>query len=345
MTLKTSDFAYHLPEGMIAYTPAARREDARLLVLDRASGSVEHARFSEITRFLRGGDVLVLNETRVIPARLEGEKSGTGGRVDLLLLREIEPGRWEALVSPSRRIHTGTEIVLGGKPICRVGDRLAGGKRVLEFATRDVMGLLDEMGLMPLPPYIKRRPDAADRERYQTVYARTNGSVAAPTAGLHFTAPLLSRIEALGVDLARLTLHVGLGTFRPVKDEDPARHILEPEYYDIDEACCLKVNAARPRGGRIIAVGTTSVRSLETAADRSRGAALAPARGWTEKFILPPYDFRMVDALVTNFHLPCSTLLMLVAAFAGKEAILEAYREAVSCGYRFYSYGDAMMIL
>jgi S-adenosylmethionine:tRNA ribosyltransferase-isomerase len=358
MTAKTSDFVYDLPEGMIAYTPAARREDARLLVLDRKAGTTEHTRFSDVVRFLRPGDVLVVNETRVIRARLEGEKTGTGGHTDLLLLREIEPGKWEALVSPSRRIHTGTEIVLAGGHTCRVTDRLAGGKRVVEFDTQDVMQLLDEIGEVPLPPYIKRRPDSADRERYQTVYARRNGSVAAPTAGLHFTDELLSAIEALGVDVARLTLHVGLGSFRPVKDEDPSQHILEPEYFEIDEACCSKVNAARPRGGRIVAVGTTSVRGLETAADRSGGSGgsgargssgsapnLVPARGWTEKFILPPYDFRMVDALVTNFHLPCSTLLMLVAAFAGRETILAAYREAVSRGYRFYSYGDAMMIL
>jgi S-adenosylmethionine:tRNA ribosyltransferase-isomerase len=350
MTAKTSDFTYDLPEGMIAYSPAARREDARLLVLERKAGTTEHTRFSDVVRFLRPGDVLVVNETRVIRARLEGEKTGTGGHTELLLLREIEPGKWEALVSPSRRIHTGTEVLLAGGHTCRVTDRLAGGKRVLEFDTQDVMTLLDEVGEVPLPPYIKRRPDSTDRERYQTVYARRNGSVAAPTAGLHFTDDLLSRIEALGVDVARLTLHVGLGSFRPVKDEDPSQHILEPEYFEIDEACCSKVNAARPRGGRIVAVGTTSVRALETAADRGGAGSggsplLAPAKGWTDKFILPPYDFRMVDALITNFHLPCSTLLMLVAAFAGRETILAAYTEAVSQGYRFYSYGDAMMIL
>jgi S-adenosylmethionine:tRNA ribosyltransferase-isomerase len=345
MKVKTSDFYYDLPPGRVAYTPAERREDALLMVLDRTAKTIEHHRFSEVGRYLRKGDVLVVNETRVIKARLQGEKVGTGGRTDILLLREIEPGKWEALVSPSRRIHTGTEILVAGKYRCRMTDRLAGGKRVVEFDTKDVMALLEEVGEVPLPPYIKRRPEKSDRERYQTVYARRDGSVAAPTAGLHFTDSLLAGIETQGVDVARLTLHVGLGSFRPVKEEDPSKHLLELEYFEIDEACAAKVKAARGRGGRIVAVGTTSVRALETAADKAPEGELGPSRGWTDKFIIPPYTFRMVDALITNFHLPCSTLLMLVAAFAGTEFILEAYRQAIAGNYRFYSYGDAMIIL
>lgn len=339
----TGDFAYELPPELIAYRPSERREEARLLVLDRAGGPLEHARFKDIGQYLKAGDLLVLNETRVIRARLEGEKKGTGGKADLLLLREAGPRTWEALVSPSRRLHDGTEILLGGRHVCRVGERLAGGKRAVEFETDDVMGLLEEIGEVPLPPYIKRAPDEADRERYQTVYAARNGSVAAPTAGLHFTRDLLDDLERTGVETARLTLHVGLGSFRPVKEADASKHILEPEYFEIDAACAERVNAGRARGARIVAVGTTSVRALETAA--GGGTSIAPASGWTAKFIYPPYRFKMVDALITNFHLPRSTLLMLVSAFAGRERILEAYGEAIERKYRFYSYGDAMLIV
>jgi S-adenosylmethionine:tRNA ribosyltransferase-isomerase len=287
----------------------------------------------------------VLNETRVIKARLAGEKRGTGGRVDILLLREIERGVWEALVSPSRRIHPGTEIELAGSHTCRVKERLPDGKRLLAFDTGDVASLLEQVGEVPLPPYIKREPLAFDRERYQTVYARRDGSVAAPTAGLHFTEPLLEAIAQAGVETVKITLHVGLGSFRPVKEDDPAKHFLEPEYFEIGETEAAAINRARARGGRIVAVGTTSVRALETAADRSAADALAPASGWTDKFIRPPYTFRYVDVLITNFHLPCSTLLMLVSAFAGRDFVLEAYAEAVRLAYRFYSYGDAMLIL
>jgi S-adenosylmethionine:tRNA ribosyltransferase-isomerase len=225
-----------------------------------------------------------------------------------------------------------------------VAERLPGGKRLVDFGAADVMRVLDEAGEVPLPPYIKRDPVASDSERYQTVYARRDGSVAAPTAGLHFTQALLAALRRKGVETATLTLHVGPGTFRPVKEEDPAKHALEAEYFEIDEMCCQRVNAARERGSRVIAVGTTSVRTLETAA-QGRSGVLAPGSGWTAKFIYPPYRFRAVDALITNFHLPCSTLLMLVAAFAGRQRILRAYREAIERGYRFYSYGDAMIIL
>jgi S-adenosylmethionine:tRNA ribosyltransferase-isomerase len=342
--LQTQDFHYDLPKDRIAFEPAERRDGARLMVLSRQAKTMEHTYFSEIARYLRTPDTLVLNDTRVIKARLKGEKRGTGGRVDLLLLHESSRGVWEALVSPSRRIHPGTEIRIAGNQVCRIAERLPDGKRLVAFETDDVMALLEVAGEVPLPPYIKREPLPFDRERYQTVYASKNGSVAAPTAGLHFTEPLLEALRAGGVAVASLTLHVGLGTFRPVKEADPAMHILEPEHFEVDAECAAKVNAARRGGGRVVAVGTTSVRSLETAADLSSGGDLAAASGWTDKLILPPYEFKCVDALLTNFHLPCSTLLMLVCAFAGKDFILEAYREAVSRGYRFYSYGDAMLV-
>ena len=343
--VRTQDFSYDLPHDLIAYTPAERREEARLMVLARSGGTIAHSRFDRVVSYLRPGDLVVLNETRVIKARLQGEKRGTGGKVDILLLREIERGAWEALVSPSRRIHPGTEIELVGSHTCRVKERLADGKRLLTFDVDNVASLLEEVGEVPLPPYIKREPLAFDRERYQTVYARRDGSVAAPTAGLHFTEPLLEAIGQAGAEIAKITLHVGLGSFRPVKEDDPAKHILEPEYFEIGEAEAAAINRTRARGGRIIAVGTTSVRALETAADRSAPGAIAPASGWTGKFIRPPYAFRYVDVLITNFHLPCSTLLMLVSAFAGRGFVLEAYAEAVRLAYRFYSYGDAMLIL
>jgi S-adenosylmethionine:tRNA ribosyltransferase-isomerase len=343
--IRTQDFSYDLPRGLIAYAPAERREEARLMVLSRDDRAICHSRFDRIVAYLRPGDLVVLNETRVIKARLAGEKRGTGGRVDILLLREIARGAWEALVSPSRRIHPGTEIELAGSHTCRVKERLSDGKRLLTFDTDDVASLLEQVGEVPLPPYIKREPLGLDRERYQTVYARRDGSVAAPTAGLHFTESLLEAIAQAGVEIAKITLHVGLGSFRPVKEDDPAKHFLEPEYFEIGEAEAAAVNRARARGGRIVAVGTTSVRALETAADRSAAGTLAPASGWTDKFIRPPYEFRYVDVLITNFHLPCSTLLMLVSAFAERDFVLEAYAEAVRLAYRFYSYGDAMLIL
>ena len=343
--VRTRDFAYDLPRELVAYTPAERREEARLMVLSRADRTIAHSRFDRLVAFLRPGDHLVLNETRVIKARLAGEKRGTGGKVDILVLREMEPGAWEALVSPSRRIHPGTEIGIRGGHTCRVKERLADGKRLLSFDTPDVAALLEEAGEVPLPPYIKREPVAADRERYQTVYARCDGSVAAPTAGLHFSEPLLEAVARAGVEVVKITLHVGLGSFRPVKEDDPAKHTLEPEYFEIGASAAAALNTARARGSRIVVVGTTSVRALETAADLAGDGPLTAARGWTHKMILPPHRFRYVDALVTNFHLPCSTLLMLVSALAGREFVLEAYAEAARERYRFYSYGDAMLIL
>jgi S-adenosylmethionine:tRNA ribosyltransferase-isomerase len=342
--VRTQDFDYDLPGDLIAYTPAENREDARLMVLERPTGSIRHSRFRHLADFLHAGDLVVVNDTRVIRARLKGRKQPTGGAVELLVLREIDPLRWEVLVSPSRRLHVATEIDLGAGYSCRITERLEGAKRVAQFS-HPVDDVLGAVGLVPLPPYIKREPEALDLERYQTVYASRAGSVAAPTAGLHFSQDLLDGLRTKRIEIAALTLHVGMGTFVPVRDEDPRRHVLEPEYFEIDEACCRSIVKACSGGGRVIAVGTTTVRALETAADRSDGEGLAPQSGWTHKFILPPYRFRVVDALITNFHLPRSTLLMLVSAFAGTGYVIEAYREAVHLKYRFFSYGDAMLIL
>jgi S-adenosylmethionine:tRNA ribosyltransferase-isomerase len=342
--MKTQDFEYDLPHGLIAYFPSEKREDARLMVLDRSTGSVRHSRFKNIADFLRDGDLMVVNDTRVMKARLIGHKRETGGAVEILVLREMDADRWEVLVSPSRRIHVSTDIEFGKGYSCRISERLDGAKRVAEFSA-PVNEVIEAVGTVPLPPYIKREPEDSDEERYQTVYASRQGSVAAPTAGLHFSEGLLDEISNRGIDMAALTLHVGMGTFVPVKDDDPSKHVLEPEYFEIDEACCKSIVEARAAGGRVIAIGTTAVRALETAAERSGGAELKPQSGWTHKFILPPYNFKAVDILVTNFHLPRSTLLMLVSAFAGRDLIMNAYREAVRERYRFFSYGDAMLIL
>ncbi|MGD9140349.1 MAG: tRNA preQ1(34) S-adenosylmethionine ribosyltransferase-isomerase QueA [bacterium] len=347
--LTTGDFDYLLPEGYIAYHPSARREESRLLVLDRATGGISHRVFHEVTGYLGEGDLLVVNDTRVIKARLDARKRGTGGKVELLFLRETEDGLWQALVSPSRRVHEGTELDFETGESAEVVRRLTGSMRLVRVNVPDMRAFLRERGEVPLPPYIKRAPVPQDEERYQTVYAREEGSVAAPTAGLHFTPALIAELEAGGVKVAGITLHVGMGTFIPVKTETPGEHALEPEYFEVGAQTAAAISAARREGRRIFAVGTTSVRVLETLADRfapgERGvAALEAASGWTYKFIYPPYEFRLVNALITNFHLPRSTLLMLVCAFAGREFVLNAYEEAIREKYRFYSYGDAMLI-
>jgi S-adenosylmethionine:tRNA ribosyltransferase-isomerase len=343
--LRTEDFNYHLPEELIASLPAEKRQESRLMILRRNERSMEHVSFDCIPRYLEPGDVLVVNDTKVIRARLRGNKKATGGRVELLLVREVDRGRWEALVSPSRRLHAGTDVLIAGRYPCRILERLDGAKRVVEFDGVDVPGMLDDVGEVPLPPYIRRPPEAVDAERYQTVYARKSGSVAAPTAGLHFSEALLSEIRAAGIEMAYLTLHVGPGTFVPVKTDDPHDHVLEPEFFEVNDTCCDAINAAKSRSGRVVAVGTTSVRALETVAERSGGGRLRPQSGWTRKFILPPYEFKAADAVLTNFHLPRSTLLMLVSAFADRDLIMEAYGEAVRLRYRFFSYGDAMLII
>lgn len=335
-----SDFDYDLPEGLIASRPAPARDESRLMVLHRSGEGIEHRVFRDVVDYVRPGDALVVNETKVFPARLLGRGPG-GGKVELLLLRRVEGEVWEALGRPGRRLRDGAQVRVGdGDLTAEVVEVLPGGRRRVRLRGDDVESVLRRIGRVPLPPYLRREEAPEDRERYQTVYARTPGAVAAPTAGLHFTQDLLDRIRDRGVDLVPVLLHVGPGTFRPVTEEDPARHRMEAEYYEIGPDAAARIASARPRGGRVIAVGTTTVRALETAA-----AGGDASSGWTEIFIHPPYTFRAVDILITNFHLPRSTLLMLVSAFAGREFVLQAYREAIERGYRFYSYGDAMLIL
>ena len=346
--MKTSDFDYLLPPDLIAQTPVEPRDQSRLMVLRRSDGSIEHHRFSEITDFLRPTDVLVLNDTRVIPARLKAQK-GSGGKVEILLLRRLEPGLWEALVKPSKRIAVGDKVELvGTQPGSRgktafveVLERKEEGVRIVRFADE---AIVETLGQIPLPPYI--HDYHGDRERYQTVYSREKGSVAAPTAGLHFTPGLLSQIRNKGIDLAFVTLHVGLDTFRPIREEDPRQHHIHHEFGVLTPEAATRLTKARNDGHRIICVGTTAVRLLEQAALASKGTeGLKPFQGWVELFILPGHRFRLVDVMVTNFHLPRSTLLMLVSAFGGNDLIRRAYEEAIRERYRFYSFGDAMLII
>ena len=346
--MKTSDFDYSLPPELIAQTPAEPRDQSRLMVLHRSDGSTEHHRFSEIIDFLHPTDVLVLNNTRVIPARLKARK-GSGGKVEILLLRRLEPGLWEALVKPSKRIAVGDKVeVVSTQPGSRgetafveILERKEEGVRVVRFADD---ALVEALGQIPLPPYI--HDYHGDRERYQTVYSREKGSVAAPTAGLHFTPGLLSQIKEKGIDLVFVTLHVGLDTFRPIREEDPRQHDIHHEFGVLTPEAAESLTRARSDGRRIICVGTTAVRLLEQAALASEGTEGAkPFQGWADLFILPGHRFRLVDAMITNFHLPRSTLLMLVSAFAGKDLISHAYQEAIREHYRFYSFGDAMLVL
>ncbi|HLT57740.1 MAG TPA: tRNA preQ1(34) S-adenosylmethionine ribosyltransferase-isomerase QueA [Limnochordales bacterium] len=338
-----SDFDYDLPPALIAQQPVEPRDAARLLVVHRDSGKLEHRVFRDLPAYLRAGDVLVLNDTRVLPARLLGAKETTGGRVEVLLLRRHGPDTWEALVRPGRRVPVGTRIVFaGGRLAAVVLDRTAAGGRLLRFEPADDLDArLAELGQVPLPPYI--REPLADPERYQTVYAREAGSAAAPTAGLHFTPALLERLRAQGVLLVHLTLHVGLGTFRPVQVERVQDHRMHAEFYAVPAETAAAVNEAKEEGRRVVAVGTTAARTLEAVADDE--GRVEAGEGWTDLFIYPGYRWKVVDALVTNFHLPRSTLLMLVSAFLGRERTLAAYQEAVERGYRFFSFGDAMLIL
>ena len=344
--MKTSDFAYELPERLIAQVPVEPRDASRLLVLHRRTGEREHRQFRDLRAYLRPGDLLVANDSRVIPARLHGRRPQTGGRVEALLLSRREADVWEALVRPGRRFPEGAILEFGcdGRAVrAEVVGRTAGGARLLRFA-HGAADALDRLGDTPLPPYI--RTPLADAERYQTVYARERGSVAAPTAGLHFTPALMADLRAMGVRFAYTTLHIGLDTFRPVQEEELEAHQMHSEYCTLGEGAAAAINETRTAGGRVVAVGTTAVRTLETAARAAGpGEAVAPFAGWTDLFIYPGYAFRAVDCLITNFHLPRSTLLALVSAFAGREAILRAYREAVEREYRFFSFGDAMLIL
>lgn len=349
--LKTSDFYYDLPEELIAQTPIFPRDSSRLLCLDRETGDVSHHIFRDIENMLREGDTLVINDSRVIPARLYGNKlsddGSLGGDVELLLLRRCAETEWECLVKPGKRARPGYKLSFGGGMLtAEVGDIVDDGCRKIKFSYdtekyTDVLAVLDEIGVMPLPPYITAKLE--DKERYQTVYARDAGSAAAPTAGLHFTPELMERLEAKGVKFARVQLHVGLGTFRPVKEENITDHVMHTEYITVTPETAELINSRRAAGGRTIAVGTTSCRTLESVADENGN--IVPMSGDTGIFIYPGYKFRAIDGLVTNFHLPESTLIMLVSAFAGKENVMNAYKIAVEDKYRFFSFGDAMLIL
>lgn len=342
--MNVHDYYYDLPEELIAQDPLADRSSSRLMVLDRENGNVEHHIFKDIIDYLNPGDCLVINDTKVIPARLIGEKVGTGAAIEVLLLKRLpdEKNRWEVLVKPGKKARPGAKISFGGgKLIGEIVDVVDEGNRIIEFTFDGIFEeILDELGQMPLPPYITHRLE--DKNRYQTVYAKHEGSAAAPTAGLHFTNELLAAIEAKGIKIARVTLHVGLGTFRPVKVDNILEHHMHSEFYMVTEEAANIINETKKNGGRVISVGTTSTRTLESVANED---GTIPAKsGWTQIFIYPGYKFKAIDCLITNFHLPESTLVMLVSALAGRENVLNAYKQAVEEKYRFFSFGDAMFI-
>ena len=341
--MKRQDFYYELPEELIAQDPLEDRSSSRLLVLDKESGLVSHHVFRDITDYLHKGDCLVINDTKVIPARLIGSKIGTDAKIEVLLLKRKENNIWETLVKPGKKAKIGARISFGGGLLVgEVVDVVEEGNRLIQFSYEGIFEeILDRLGQMPLPPYITHQLE--DRNRYQTVYAEHSGSAAAPTAGLHFTPELLEEIRQKGIDIARITLHVGLGTFRPVKADDIMEHHMHSEFFQIDEAAAMKINKAKDSGGRVICVGTTSCRTIESAADET--GHIKACSGWTDIFIYPGYKFKTLDCLITNFHLPESTLIMLVSALAGREHVLAAYEEAVKERYRFFSFGDAMLII
>lgn len=343
-TPRLSDFKYSLPEKLIAQEPLARRDESRLLIVDRDTRTYRDARFADVVDYFGPNDVLVVNETRVFPARLKGFKEKTEAEIEVFLLRRLTEELWEVLVKPARKVRTGNSITIGDTITCEVIDNTTSGGRVVRFHyDGDFNALVEKFGQPPLPPYIRREPRPEDRERYQTIFARVSGAVAAPTAGMHFTPELIEKVKSKGVQVAPIILHVGLGTFRPVQVEDLSRHRMDSEFYEINAQTVDTINTAIERGGRIYSVGTSVTRTLETVANFGGGVKIS--RGWTDKFIYPPYHFKVVDRLVTNFHLPGSTLLMLVCAFADQELIMKAYRHAVREKYRFYSYGDAMLII
>ncbi len=340
--MKTSDFYYDLPEELIAQDPLEDRSSSRLMILDKETGKTEHHVFREIIDELNPGDCLVINDTKVIPARLIGAKEDTGAKIEVLLLKRGADDVWETLVKPGKKARPGARISFGdGLLVGEVMDVVEEGNRLIHFEYEGIFEeILDRLGQMPLPPYITHQLE--DKNRYQTVYAKHSGSAAAPTAGLHFTPELLKKIEEKGVQIARVTLHVGLGTFRPVKVDNILEHHMHSEFYQIEEEAAEKINTAKANGKRVIAVGTTSCRTIESAAKED--GTIAPVSGWTDIFIYPGYQFKVLDCLITNFHLPESTLVMLVSALAGREHVLNAYEEAIKERYRFFSFGDAMFI-
>ena len=340
--MKASDFDFFLPEELIAQHPLAKRDESRLMVLDKLTGNIEHKKFYDMINYLQEGDTLVLNDTRVMPARIIGEKEVTGGKIEFLLLKRIEGDKWESLAKPGKSARVGRKFTFGdGKLKAEVIEVLENGNRIIEFKYEGIFEqVLDALGEMPLPPYIHERLE--DKERYQTVYSKEKGSAAAPTAGLHFTRELLDIIKERGVNIVYLTLHVGLGTFRPVQVEDVESHEMHSEFYSLSKEGADIINATKLRGNKIISVGTTSTRTLETIGDEN--GMVREQSGWTNIFIYPGYKFKVVDKLITNFHLPESTLIMLVSTLAGRENVLNAYKEAVKEEYRFFSFGDAMLV-
>jgi S-adenosylmethionine:tRNA ribosyltransferase-isomerase len=342
--LKVDLFDFHLPEELIAQTPLEQRDASRLMVLNKETGSVKHHMFHDLLDYVQEGDCLVLNDTRVLPARLFGTKEDTGANIEVLLLKQTQGDTWETLVKPAKRVKEGTVISFGDGRLTAVCKETSDqGGRLLEFNYEGIFyEVLEQLGEMPLPPYIKERLD--DQERYQTVFAREQGSAAAPTAGLHFTEEMLEQLKEKGVHIAFLTLHVGLGTFRPVSVDDLEEHDMHSEFYQVSEGTAALLNSVREKGGRIISVGTTSTRTLETIATEHNGKFVASS-GWTNIFIFPGYEFKAIDGMITNFHLPKSTLIMLVSALAGRENVISAYEQAVAEKYRFFSFGDAMLIL
>ncbi len=342
--MKLSDFKYDVPEKLIAQYPVEKRDESRLMVVNRKKREFEHKIFKDIINSLNEGDSLVVNETKVFPARVFGIKEKTDARVELLLLRQLEKNMWEVLVKPARKVRVGNRVQITDELGCDVIDNTTSGGRVVRFDYNgnDFFDIISKVGKSPLPPYIKREAEDIDREKYQTVYAKKIGAIAAPTAGLHFTEDLLDKIKAKGVKIVPITLHVGLGTFRPIQVEDVTRHQMDSEYYEINEDSVEQINETKLNKGKVVAVGTTVVRVLETMANADN--LVKAGSGWTDKFIYPPYKFKIVDSLITNFHLSGSTLFLLVSALAGKDLMLEAYQEAIDKEYRFYSYGDAMLI-
>lgn len=342
--MKLSEFKYRIPEKYIAYYAASPRDSAKMMVLDREAQTTETKHFRNIVDHLKKGDCLVVNDTRVFPARLVARKDKTSATVEIFLLRELETDLWEVLVKPARKVRIGNKLTLNKAVSCDVIDNTVSGGRVIRFNfDGDFHKFIERFGKCPLPPYIKREPEPKDKRTYQTVFASNRGSVAAPTAALHFTKDLVTRLKRKGVKVVPVTLHIGLGTFRPVVVEDLSRHRMDSEFYEIPEATANVINAAKEKGGKVVAVGTTVVRALETSVTSL--AKVKPWRGWTDKFIYPPYEFKVVDRIITNFHQPSSTLLMLTCAFAGRDFVFKAYRKAMKENYRFFSYGDAMLIL
>ena len=343
---KLGDFDYPLPKKYIAQYPGDKRDQCKLMVVNKEAKTIEHKKFSNIAEYLRKNDLLILNNTKVFPARLFATKDRTDAKVEVFLLRELAQNLWEVMVRPARKVRIGNKLVFTPKLMCDVIDNTVSGGRVVRFESEsqaELHDIIDRIGTSPLPPYITRDPEPSDKKRYQTVYATERGAVAAPTAGLHFTNGLINRLKKKGVKIEYITLHIGLGTFRPVQVEDLNRHQMDSEYFEVSTKTAMAINEARKKHRKIVAVGTSTIRALETVV--VSGFMVSPKRGWTDKFIYPPYEYKMVDSMVTNFHMPKSTLMMMVSAFADINLLKKAYREAKKHDYRFLSYGDAMIII